>query len=143
MIIYGCLAVHVDALTDVNENVKYLIWDKYPHQTVTIDNYLQWVPAVAVYGLNLAGIHGEHNFLDRTMIYLLSNVIMESFVFTIKEVSHVQRPNGEGDINRFLQGIQRKLYMAEFLMQEYKNVSVWYGIGGYAVANICCLSPDV
>jgi membrane-associated phospholipid phosphatase len=134
MIIYGCLSVHLDALTDVNENVKNLIWNKYPHQPVTIDNYLQWVPAVAVYGLNIVGIHGEHNFVDRTMIYLLANLIMESFVYTIKEVAHVQRPNGEGYLS-FPSGHTAEAFTsAEFLMQEYKNVSVWYGIGGYAVA---------
>ena len=134
MIVYGCLAVHIDALTDVNENIKYLIWNQHPHETVTIDNYLQWAPAVAVYGLNLAGIHGEHNFVDRTMIYLLANLIMESFVYTIKEVSHVQRPNSEGYLS-FPSGHTAEAFTsAEFLMQEYKNVSVWYGIGGYAVA---------
>jgi membrane-associated phospholipid phosphatase len=134
MIIYGCLAVHIDALTDMNENIKYLIWNQHPHQTVTIDSYLQWAPAVAVYGLNLAGIHGEHNFVDGTMIYLLANLIMESFVYTIKEVSHVQRPNGADDLS-FPSGHTAEAFTsAEFLMQEYKNVSVWYGIGGYAVA---------
>lgn len=70
-VVYGVLATHLDALTDVNENLKYDIWDKHPHNTVTIDNYFQFVPAVAVYGLNIAGIHGEHNLLDRSMIYAI------------------------------------------------------------------------
>ena len=134
MITYGALAPNVDALWDLNENIQYDIWVKHPHQTVSIDNYLEYVPAVAVYGLNIAGIHGAHNFLDRTMIYVLSNVIMASTVAVIKNNSHEQRPNGD-DYYSFPSGHSAEAFAsAEFLMQEYKNVSVWYGIGGYAVA---------
>ncbi len=134
LIAYGALAPNVDALWDLNENIQYEIWVKHPHQTVSIDNYLQWVPAVAVYGLNIVGIHGAHNFLDRSMIYVLSNIIMESSVFVVKNISHEQRPNGS-DYLSFPSGHTAEAFAsAEFLMQEYKNVSVWYGIGGYAVA---------
>ncbi len=134
MVLYGVLATHIDALTDVNENAHYLIWNKYPHNTVTIDNYLQFAPAVAVYGLNFAGIKGAHNFLDRSMIYLLSNIILNVTVSGLKQITHEQRPNG-ADYLSFPSGHTAEAFAsAEFLMQEYKHVSVWYGIGGYAVA---------
>ncbi len=134
MIFYGFLTTQLDAFTDLNENINKVIWVKYPHQNVTIDNYLQWVPAVAVYGLNFVGIHGQHSFLDRTMIYVLSNVIMNVTVSSIKIITHEQRPNG-ADYLSFPSGHTAEAFAsAEFLMQEYKNVSVWYGIGGYAVA---------
>jgi membrane-associated phospholipid phosphatase len=124
----------VDALTDVNETLKNTIWDKNPHHTVTIDNYLQFAPAAAVYGLNMAGIHGDHNFLDRSMIYILSNLIMNASVFAVKNISHEQRPNGD-DYLSFPSGHTAEAFLsAEFLMQEYKNVSLWYGVGGYAIA---------
>lgn len=133
-ILYGFLTIHVDAFTDLNENIKYWIWDQYPHKTVTIDNYLQWVPAVAVYGLNFAGIHGEHNFLDRSAIYALANGIMAVSVYAVKNITHEQRPNGD-DYMSFPSGHTAEAFLsAEFLMQEYKNVSIWYGVGGYAVA---------
>jgi membrane-associated phospholipid phosphatase len=134
LILYGVLSVHVDALTDVNEQVHNLIWVKHPHNTVSIDNYLQFAPAVAVYGLNLAGIHGANNYLDLSMIYLLSNIILNTAVSTIKNISHVQRPNG-ADYLSFPSGHTTEAFAsAEFLMQEYKNVSIWYGISGYLVA---------
>jgi membrane-associated phospholipid phosphatase len=133
-VVYGFSTTHLDALTDVNENFKNAIWNKYPHNTVTIDNYLQWVPAVAVYCLNFAGIQGEHNFLDRSMIYALSNLIMGVSVYAVKNISHEQRPD-ESDYLSFPSGHSAEAFLsAEFLMQEYKNVSLWYGIGGYAVA---------
>ncbi len=134
LVLYGALATHIDALTDVNENAHYLIWYKNPHGTVTIDNYLQFVPAVAVYGLNAVGIQGAHDFLDRSMIYLLSNIIMNITVSGLKQITHEQRPDGS-DYLSFPSGHTAEAFAsAEFLMQEYKNVSVWYGISGYAVA---------
>jgi membrane-associated phospholipid phosphatase len=134
MVIYGAMTIHIDAFTDLNEDAKDEIWNKYPHHTVTVDNYLQFVPAIAVYGLNFVGIQGEHNFLDRTMIYALSNVIMGVTVFSLKNITHEQRPNGS-DYQSFPSGHTAEAFAsAEFLMQEYKNVSVWYGIGGYVVA---------
>ena len=128
------VTTHLDALTNINENIKNVIWNKYPHNTVTIDNYLQWVPAIAVYALNMAGIHGEHNFLDRSMIYALSNLFMGMSVYVVKNGSHEQRPDGS-DYLSFPSGHTAEAFLsAEFLMQEYKNLSIWYGIGGYAMA---------
>jgi membrane-associated phospholipid phosphatase len=134
LVVYGVLAVHIDAFTDINEDAKAEIWNKYPHQTLGVDNYLQFLPALAVYGLNFAGIPGEHNFLDRTMIYALSNVIMGLTVYSFKYLTHEQRPNGSND-QSFPSGHTAEAFAsAEFLMQEYKNVSLWYGISGYVVA---------
>jgi membrane-associated phospholipid phosphatase len=134
MILYGFLTLHLDGLTDINENIKEEIWTEAPHNSVTIDTYLQFAPAIAFYGLNLSGVHGEHNLLDGTMIYALSNVIMGISVFSLKNITHEPRPDGSND-NSFPSGHTAEAFAsAEFLRQEYKNVSVWYGIGGYLVA---------
>jgi membrane-associated phospholipid phosphatase len=134
MIAYGFAALHLDPLTDISERVQEETWDDHPHNTTTFDNYLQFAPAVAVYALNLAGIKGEHNFLDRSMIYLMSNVIMEGFVAPIKNWTHIPRPNGEG-YQSFPSGHTAEAFLsATFLYEEYKNVSIWYGVGGYLVA---------
>ncbi|HTE30610.1 MAG TPA: hypothetical protein VK666_09585, partial [Chryseolinea sp.] len=127
MIAYGFAALHLDPLTDVSEGVHEETWDDHAHKTTTIDNYLQFAPAVAVYALNLAGIKGEHNFLDRSMIYLMSNVIMEGFVTGIKNWTHELRPNGDG-YQSFPSGHTAEAFLsATFLYEEYKNVSIWYG----------------
>src|SRR5215467_13931753 len=65
MITYGAIATGNNKLTEFNRHLKEEIWDESPHSKTTVDNYLQWVPAVAVYGLNAVGIKGEHNLLDR------------------------------------------------------------------------------
>jgi membrane-associated phospholipid phosphatase len=131
---YGIAARHIDALWDLSESIQEEVWSDHSHNTTTIDNYLQFAPAVAVYALNIAGIKGEHNFVDRSMIYLISNVVMEGFVFPIKNLTHELRPNGQG-YQSFPSGHTAEAFLsATFLYEEYKNVSIWYGVGGYVVA---------
>jgi hypothetical protein len=131
---YGFAALHLDALADLSESVHEETWDDHPHRQTTIDNYLQYAPAVAVYLLNIAGVKGEHNFVDRSMILIMSNVIMEGFVSTTKSLTHQLRPNGEGYLS-FPSGHTAEAFVsATFLYEEYKNVSPWIGVGGFLVA---------
>ncbi len=134
MIAYGITALKSDGLRDWNEGIKEEIWTEAPHNQVHIDNYLQWAPAAAVYGLNLAGIHGEHNFRDRTIIYGITLLIQSSVVASVKSISGETRPNGAGTAS-FPSGHTANAFAgAEFLRREYKDVSPWYGIAGYAAA---------
>lgn len=134
LIAYGYAATKSDALFNVSQSVQKYVWVDHPHNTTTIDNYLQWAPAAAVYVLNFAGIKGEHNFIDRSMIFGISNLIMESFVSIVKNNSHELRPDSS-DYYSFPSGHTAEAFLsATFLFEEYKNVSIWYGIGGYLVA---------
>ena len=130
MIAYGFAALHIDGLTDFSEKIQEETWVDHPHDKTTIDNYLQFAPAVAVYALNLAGIKGEHNFVDRSMIYLMSNLIMEGFVTTIKNWSHIPRPTVK-DTSRFLRGIpEKRLCPPHFCMKNikmYPSGMAWAG----------------
>lgn len=134
MIMYGFGAIENDGLQNVNKEIKEEIWTERPHQLKNLDNYLQFVPAAAVYGLNAMGIKGKHNFRDRTMLYLMSNIITNATVFSMKKFSHQLRPDGSA-YTSFPSGHTAEAFAsAEFLRQEYKDVSPWYGIAGYAVA---------
>ena len=134
LIAYGFVALESDRLQNLDNNIKEEIWTEHPHQLIKIDNYLQYAPAVAVYGLNAAGIKGKNNFRDRTMIYLLSNAMMGITVQSLKSITRIQRPDGFGT-NAFPSGHTATAFVAaEFLHQEYKGVSPWYGLAGYAAA---------
>lgn len=134
MITYGIVSIQNEKLKSVNANMKEEIWIERSHKQLSIDNYLQWAPAVAVYGLNAAGIKGAHNFRDRTIIYGLSTAIMSSIVFTGKSISKEWRPDGSNNYS-FPSGHTANAFAAaEFLRREYKDVSIWYGVAGYAVA---------
>jgi membrane-associated phospholipid phosphatase len=59
---------------------------------------------------------------------------MGTTVYTLKKVTHETRPDGSDNLS-FPSGHTATAFAAaEFLRQEYKDVSAWYGIGGYAAA---------
>lgn len=104
------------------------------HRQFTIDDFTQFVPAVAVYGLNFCGLKGTHNFGERTIIMGTATLLTLSAVYTIKSTSNVQRPDNTS-YNSFPSGHTAIAFMgAEFLRREYRDVSPWIGFAGYAVA---------
>lgn len=134
LISYGIGSTYSHELKEINSEVQEELWLEHSHRQFHLDNYLQWAPAAAVYGLNAAGVRGAHNFRDRTIIYALSNIIMSSTVYIGKNVSKQWRPDGSDHFS-FPSGHTANAFAAaEFLRKEYKDVSPWYGIAGYAVA---------
>jgi len=134
MVLYGVGSIENHKLKSWNRELKYEIYTEHPHQIFPLDNYLQFAPAAAVYGLNAMGIKGKHNLKDRTMIYLMSNVLLNVTVFSAKRISHETRPDGSDNYS-FPSGHTAEAFAsAEFLRQEYKDVSMWYGVAGYAAA---------
>jgi hypothetical protein len=134
LISYGFTALETKAMKNFDKEIQEEIWQDHPHKPFTIDNYLQYAPALLVYGLNATGIKGQHAFGDRTMIYLLSNAMMGATVQSLKKITKIQRPDGHGT-NAFPSGHTATAFVsAEFLRMEYKDVSHWYGIAGYTMA---------
>jgi hypothetical protein len=121
-------------LRHLDYTTKNELQEDHPLFAAHIDNYAQFAPAVAVYALNLLGVKGQHSLSDATGIYLLSSAITGGTVTIIKKAAHRERPNGAG-FNSFPSGHTANAFAAaEFLKQEYKDVSPWYGVAGYAVA---------
>ena len=133
-VVYGVVSLHTDAFQDVNETVKEEVYTERRPRKIQFDNYLQYAPALAVYGLNAAGIHGKNNFRDRTIIYGLSSLIMGATIYSVKKITGETRPDGSDNLS-FPSGHAATAFAAaEFLRQEYKDLSPWYGIAGYAAA---------
>jgi membrane-associated phospholipid phosphatase len=131
---YGLCFTSINNFKTVNHEIKEEIFLEHPHQGKHIDNYLQFAPAAAVFGLNALGVKGKNNLRDRSMICLLSNLVTNATVFSIKNVSGEIRPDGSNHLS-FPSGHTAEAFSgAEFLRQEYKDVSPWYGVAGYAVA---------
>ena len=136
MIAYGFVSLKTDLLQDIDEQTQEEIWDDHPHHRVNIDNYLQFGPAVAVYALNAAGIRGAHNLIDGSALLIVSNIFLNITDFGLKEITHQRRPEGS-DYFSFPSGHTAEAFAnAEFLRLEYKDVSAWYGIGGYVMAAV-------
>ncbi|ALM48015.1 PA-phosphatase [Flavobacterium psychrophilum] len=130
---YGVVGLESHTLIGLNRQMREEVKEDIDEQT-SIDDFSQYAPMVSVYALNAMGIQGKHNFKDRTVIMATSYLIMSSTVLSLKSICKVDRPDGSSK-NSFPSGHTATAFAgAEFLWQEYKDKSVWYGIAGYAVA---------
>ena len=76
----------------------------------------------------------NNNFKDRTIILGTASLFMGSTVYGMKKSTVIERPDGSNKFS-FPSGSTAIAFMgAEFLYQEYKDVSIWYGVSGYLVA---------
>lgn len=130
---YGVIGIESDGLKFINSGIKEEVNENIDEK-ITIDDFSQYAPAASVYALNAFGIKGKHNFKDRTIILGTSYLLMSATVLSLKSITKVERPDGSG-FNSFPSGHTATAFAgAEFLWQEYKDVSIWYGISGYIVA---------
>lgn len=133
-ITYGAISLANDCLKKINENIKEEIWLDHPHKLTHIDNYMMVAPALSVYFLNVVGIPGKNNFRDKSMVYLLSNLILSAIIFPVKKITHQLRPDSSS-YTSFPSGHTTEAFAcAEFMRMEYKDFSPWYAMAGYAMA---------
>lgn len=133
-IAYGFYAIENDQFKNFNLELKDEVYAENPHARFKFDNYLQFAPAAMVYGLDAIGIKARHNLRDRTMLFLMSTMITSGSVFAIKNLSQQLRPDGS-DYLSFPSGHTAEAFAsAEFMRQEYKDISPWYGLAGYAAS---------
>ena len=134
LVSYGLLSLSNNGIRTLDFSTKSEIQEDHPLFAHHLDNYLQYAPMVAVYGLNLAGVKGRHSIADQTGLYLLSFGIMGVTTTTIKHLADRPRPDGSNNYS-FPSGHTANAFAAaEFLNQEYRDVSPWIGYAGYAVA---------
>jgi len=79
--------------TDAKENFQDWVQEK-TNYTGHVEDYLQYVPGVAVYALNAFGVKGKNNFGNRTAIVIKSLLINELIVSHLKTGVNEERPNG-------------------------------------------------
>lgn len=99
-----------------------------------IDDTMQYMPTVSVYLLNLAGIKGRCNLKEQSIILGIASLFTAISVNGLKYTVRLERPDKSAR-NSFPSGHTTIAFMgAEFLRQEYSDVSIWCGIGGYTFA---------
>ncbi len=129
----SALYVNTPCLVTQKECIQESLSANGDHKT-HIDDYLQYAPMVSVYGLNLCGVKGKHDFLDRTILLAMSYATMGIIVNTMKPIFKEKRPDS-GARNSFPSGHTATAFMgAEFLYKEYKDSHPWIGYIGYGVA---------
>jgi len=105
-----------------------------PHFHHHADDYLQYAPVAAVYGLNLVGIKGRNDFANRTAIIVKSSVLVAAITLPLKKITAEPRPD-TGERNSFPSGHTATAFAAATIIaKEYGHISKWYGIGAYTAA---------
>ena len=131
---YGAMGGGNNFVNDLDLTTRAELQEDHPLFSAHADNYMQYAPAAAVYALNLAGVKGKHSLLDATGIYAISFSLMKASTFAVKSATKRLRPDGS-TYNSFPSGHTATSFAAaEFLKQEYKDISPWYGYAGYTVA---------
>jgi hypothetical protein len=130
---YGFIGLNSDQLKSFNSEIREEV-NEHIDEKLTIDDFAQYAPAASVYALNACGVKGKNNLKDRSIILTSSYIMMSVAVLSLKNITNVERPDGSSN-NSFPSGHTATAFAgAEFLWQEYKDKSIWYGISGYIVA---------
>ncbi|MEG0928376.1 MULTISPECIES: phosphatase PAP2 family protein [Chryseobacterium] len=125
------------------ENIREVRNRYLPAFKVKYDDYLQYAPALAVYGLKLGGVKGRNNLGRATLSYGASLVIMGILVNSIKYTAKVERPDGSKN-NSFPSGHAAMAFTnASFLHKEYGMVNPAYSIAGYGSATLTGLGRNL
>jgi membrane-associated phospholipid phosphatase len=98
-----------------------------------IDNYLQFAPLTAVYGLKATGIKSRNSFINQFALSLKSELLMTLIVQGMKSTIVSRRP--AGGMNSMPSGHTAQAFVSATILDlEYRDTSPWISIAGYATA---------
>ena len=98
------------------------------------DDYLRLIPLGATVALKACGVQSRDDWQHLLLNAGVSTLITAATTYTLKNTIHDTRPDGT-DRHAFPSGHASIAFSgAHVLFKEYKDVSPWIGIGGYAVA---------
>ena len=130
---YGAISLFPTSLKQLNRSTRHETREHVVAGAV-IDNYMQYSPAALVYGLNLLGVKGKHNFRDRSIIYGTSMLISTAIVYPAKHIIREWRPDSTDNLS-FPSGHTTVAFAsAHFMFREYKDTKLWLALLGYPVA---------
>jgi hypothetical protein len=115
--------------------IQQKITDKYTGFSTTADNYLQFVPGITVFGLKAIGLKSRSDLLNQSIIMVKSQLLTMAVVQSLKSISHIERPNGNGYQSMPSGHTAQAFQLATMLDMEYRDVSPWISVSGYAVAS--------
>ncbi|MGJ7030585.1 phosphatase PAP2 family protein [Niabella hirudinis] len=134
LIALGGLADGTNLFKGLNQTTKNEIVEDHPTFGTRVDNVLAYTPGLAVFALRGLGIKGKNTLGHEAILYAMSLGINTALVTPLKHITNVERPDGSNRLSFPSGHTSTAFASAEFLRREYKDVSPWYGIGGYLVA---------
>lgn len=128
---YGFLSLNNTSLLNLDQSIHQKTVSNNP---TNIDDFTMVLPTLSVYGLHFLGHKGKHTFKQKTVLIGTASVINLAAIYSLKFITNRERPNQLTN-DAFPSGHTAAAFMgAEFLYQEFKEESIWYGIAGYTVA---------
>lgn len=98
------------------------------------EDVLEYVPIASIFALKACGVKSKSSFTDQLITTGAAFAVNAAVVETMKHTIHSERPD-HSDNHGFPSGHAAISFLgADMLFEEYKDVSPWIGIGGYAVA---------
>jgi len=133
LIAYGIVGTFNDNLKLLNSEIREETLEDIDDK-LTIDDFLQYAPAAAVYIAGATGLKGVNTMKNEVKINVISVVLMSVTVTSMKHLFHEERPDGSAS-NSFPSGHTAMAFAnAEFLYQEYRYQSRWLALSGYVAA---------
>lgn len=137
IILLGCILMLMCSMPGYTQNATMVaatgLHDKRYHGD-GIDNVLEYLPTAAVFGLKMCGVEAESSWKRRLTVSVVSFALNGGVTYGLKHTVHEMRPDGT-DNKSFPSGHTAVAFCgATTLMHEYRKVSPWIGVAGYAVA---------
>jgi PAP2 superfamily len=100
------------------------------------DDFLQFAPHIAVFGLDRIGVKSKHDFKDKTGLVLTGGALMVGTIFALKCTTKEARPDSSSE-DSFPSGHTANAFLgATILAKEYSDKSILIPIGGYTIATL-------
>ena len=116
------------------ERIQQHVQDKMNGFSTSADNYLQFVPMAAMFGLKFAGVKSKSDLVNQAVIAVKSEILMTAIVNSMKYIIHDMRPDGSSD-NTMPSGHTAQAFVSATLLDmEYRDTSPWISVGGYLCA---------
>lgn len=132
LITVGALGVSIPAFCKAKEHIRDGFQNWSDGRKCHVDDYIQYLPAVANLGLGLTGVKARHPFRERVAVTATAYVAMAAMTNATKYLVKERRPDSDSR-NSFPSGHTATAFTgAELMREEYGNL---IGLGAYTVAS--------
>ena len=116
------------------ENLQENIQDRFPDFSTNADDYLLFAPAVIMYAADIFKVPSKNDAFTQTKYLVISAIASNIIVFSLKNITNEERPDGSGD-DSFPSGhTTNSFVMATVLFHEFKDTKPILAYSGFAFA---------
>ena len=106
----------------------------FPNFYNRADDAMQLIPIGLVYGLDIMNVKARNDLLNRTILLVKTEILVNGITQFLKNTTQVTRPSGTNK-HSFPSGHTAQAFAAAtFMHKELGHHSVWISIGAYTMA---------